>query len=80
MKTKIINYIKGWEKRGYPDGIPDECHPDIERHKLAPSYRRICIAIMKNDVQLQSLGFTRQKCFYYTLLKKEEIAQRQLQK
>ena len=76
FRTKIEKYISNWESKCYHEGIPDECHPDIERNKLAPSYRQICIAIMKNDYQLQYLGFNRKKCLAYMELKRIELQQK----
>ncbi|MDD5358281.1 MAG: hypothetical protein PHX80_03990 [Candidatus Nanoarchaeia archaeon] len=70
---KINKYIKLWEARGYPNGIPDEAPALLEMYCKAPSYRAICRAILKNDIQLESLGFTREKCDIYTILKKIEL-------
>lgn len=69
-------WIKKWEGRGYSSGIPDEADMGIELAERAPSYRRICMAIMKNDVQLESLGYTREVCATYMSIKREELIQR----
>ena len=74
MRKKIEQYIKTWEQRCYSEGIPDEVPQEVE--SLVPSYKRICFAIMKNDVQLQSLGFARTKCKIYGELKRVELRQR----
>jgi len=42
----------------------------------APSYRAICRAILKNDLQLTSLGFSKDGCESYDILKKIEIEAR----
>ena len=76
MKRRIADYVKLWEERCYPDGIPDEAPPELEAAGLVPSYRRICAAIIKNDVQLQTLGYSRQKCPIYMEIKRIEIAAR----
>lgn len=76
MKKKIQKYIKQWENRCYEDGIPDEVPIRIEQLNKAPSYKKICIAIMRNDFQLESLGFTRQKSKTYHELKKIELQER----
>lgn len=73
MKSKIRSYISSWRKQGYPDGIPDEADPRLEALGKAPSYRWICRAIMRNDVSLASLGFTREKCDAYMAIKRVEI-------
>lgn len=76
MVDKIRQYIKLWENRCYHSGIPDELPYEIESNLLAPSYRKICIAIMKNDVALKSLGFEPRRSKYYDELKRIELAQR----
>jgi predicted phosphoadenosine phosphosulfate sulfurtransferase len=75
FKTKIKKHINVWESR-LPNGIPDECHSDIERNKLYPSYKQICIAIMKNDYALKTLGYDSVKCLVYDELKKIELRDR----
>jgi predicted phosphoadenosine phosphosulfate sulfurtransferase len=76
MKNKILRYVASWEKRGYPEGIPDEAPLELEALNKVPSYRLICWAIMKNDVHLQTLGYSRPKCEAYMALKKVEIEER----
>ena len=76
FKTKIYHWIKKWEGRGYPDGIPDEAPSNLEDRLRVPSYRMICLAIMKNDMTLETLGFARPNCELYNLIKRREIAAR----
>ena len=76
MKAKIDKYIASWKRKGYPQGLPDEAPVRLEELGKVPSYRAICIAIMKNDKALESLGFTRKPCSLYMELKREEIALR----
>jgi predicted phosphoadenosine phosphosulfate sulfurtransferase len=73
---KINSYIKGWEKKGYPNGIPDECPSELEKLNIVPSYRKICIAIIKNVHNLEDLGFKREKSKVYSELKRIEINER----
>lgn len=75
-KEKIIKYIHEWEKRGYEEGIPDEAPSVLEKRGLVPSYRLICIAIMRNYNNLEILGFPREKCKIYQEIKREEIYNR----
>ncbi len=75
-KENIRNYIKNWEKRGYEDGIPDEAPIELERRNLVPSYRMICIALMRNPNNLEMLGINRVKCNIYQEIKREEIYNR----
>jgi predicted phosphoadenosine phosphosulfate sulfurtransferase len=76
MRQKVYNFISTWENRGYKQGIPDEADPKIEAMGLAPSYRRICRAILTNDLALTSLGFSKEKTEAYSLLKKIELEKR----
>ena len=82
MKNKIQEYIETWRGRCYFDDIPDESPSEIL--EKVPSYKRIALAILKNDYPLKSLGFTPKKSKYYSILKKIEIEERnannQLQK
>jgi len=74
MRTRIENYIKTWEQRCYHDGIPDEAPNEIS--DMVPSYKRIAIAILRNDYSLKSLGFTPKTSMFYTILKGIEIKAR----
>lgn len=76
LKERIIDYIKIQERKGYINGLPDEAPAILEEYGKVPSYRRICLAIMKNDVQLQTLGYSRKPCSAYMELKRIEIEQR----
>ena len=76
MKRKIISYISTWEQKDYHDGIPDEADPKLEALGLVPSYRQICRAILKNDLALTSLGFSKPKTEFYSLLKRIELEER----
>lgn len=76
MKTRIEKYIQEWEKRCYSEGIPDEVPIRLQQLNKAPSYKQICIAVLRNDYSLKSLGFTPQKSAYYSELKRIEISQR----
>lgn len=76
MRDKIEAWIHKWEGRGYPDGLPDEAPRNLEEMGKVPSYRMVCMAIMKNDVTLESLGYSRPPCEAYNLLKRKEINER----
>ena len=76
MKARIGGYVKTWEGRGYQDGIPDEAPSVLESLNKVPSYRTICLAIMKNDTALLTLGFSREPCQAYTALKRIELKAR----
>lgn len=77
MKRKINSYVSTWTKRGYQGGIPDEADANLEALNKVPSYRAIVKAILKNDVALISLGFSKEKSTHYMALKKLEIENRE---
>lgn len=70
-----MQYVETWEKRCYTDGIPDLA-PDCIRDKV-PDYRKIAIALLNNDLQLTSLGYSGFKSDYYSMLKRIEIDARE---
>lgn len=76
MRQKIRRYIATWEGRGYAEGLPDEAPGVLESLNKVPSYRSICMAIMKNDSSLLSLGYARPACEVYMVLKRIELVQR----
>jgi predicted phosphoadenosine phosphosulfate sulfurtransferase len=75
-KEKIREYVDKWEKRGYNKGIPDEAPFELEKLGIVPSYRVICMALMKNENNLEILGYQRKKTLVYSELKRIEIEQR----
>lgn len=64
-KNKIYKFVKWWEQRGYPDGIPDEADYQLEQKKDVPSWRRICKSLLRNDYWCKGLSFTQQKSHAY---------------
>lgn len=58
---------------GYSNGIPDEVPSRLMELRKAPSYKAICIAILKNDITLKSLGFQPKISKYYHILKSIEL-------
>jgi predicted phosphoadenosine phosphosulfate sulfurtransferase len=70
--NEIQAYVKTWENRCYNTGIPDECPVEID--DMVPSYKKIAIAILKND--LRGLGFEPKQSKYYSILKRIEIQAR----
>jgi predicted phosphoadenosine phosphosulfate sulfurtransferase len=66
--NKIFTFINWWtEKGGYYDldgnfcgmygQIPDEVNPKLEAEKKAPSWRRICKALLRSDYWCKGLTF-----------------------
>jgi predicted phosphoadenosine phosphosulfate sulfurtransferase len=62
---KFRVFIGWWKKRGYVDGIPDEAPVVLENKKLAPSYRRMCKVLLRNDHWCKSLNFTQPRSAVY---------------
>ena len=53
-------FMKGWRRRGYAV-IPDEAPPELEANQWAPSWRRMCKSLLRNDWWCKGLGFTQPK-------------------
>jgi len=64
-KEKISIFINKWVDRCYIPDIPDEVYYNLENLGKVPSYRRICKAVLKNDFQLKTLGFSQPKSKTY---------------
>lgn len=65
-KDKIAVFLHWWAQRGYPDGIPD----DGEMTKDAPSWKRICKSLLRNDYWCKGLSFTQTSSAAYERYKK----------
>jgi len=58
-------FINGWKERGYTNGIPDEAPKVLEDKHWAPSYRRLCKVLLRNDWWCKGLGLTQPKSEAY---------------
>lgn len=58
-------FIRGWRGRGYIDDIPDEAPAVLENAHWAPSYRRLCKVLLRNDYWCKGLGLTQPKSEAY---------------
>lgn len=65
-RNKIMLHEKWWVERGYSDGIPDESPYELEAQRLAPSWRRVCKSLLRNDHYCKGLGFTQHKSTAYS--------------
>jgi len=63
--NKIFTFENWWKERGYENGIPDEAPYILESKKLAPSWRRVCKSLLRNDFWCKGLGFTQHKTDAY---------------
>lgn len=76
MRERIEQYVNEWKRRGYSTDIPDEVPSSLMAENLAPSYKAIAIAILKNDHHLTALGFSAPHSAWYDELKRIEIRAR----
>lgn len=65
FENKIILFQQWWMKKGYPDGIPDEADYRLEAARKAPSWRRVCKSLLRNDYWCKGLGFSQHKSAGY---------------
>lgn len=65
FENKISVFYNWWLERGYPDGMPDEADYKMEVERLAPSWRRVCKSLLRNDYWCKGLGFTQHKTEAY---------------
>ncbi len=64
-KNKIAVYMRWWMQRGYPEGIPDVSDLKLENNQKAPSWRRVCKTLLRNDYWCKYLGFSPTKTSAY---------------
>lgn len=57
-KNKIAVFLRWYEERGYPNGIPDE---GSATDKKTPSWTRICKSLLRNDYWCKGLSFSQHK-------------------
>lgn len=61
-ENKVAVYLKWYADRGYPNGIPDA---GSATDKTAPSWTRICKALLRNDYWCKGLSFSQHKSAAY---------------
>lgn len=64
-QNKIVLYQRWFSSRGYPNGIPDEAPYELEQAGKAPSWRKVCKTLLRNDYWCKGLGFSQQKSHAY---------------
>ena len=67
-KRRFRKFISGWHDRGY-EQIPDEAPRQLEAKCWAPSWRRMCKVILRNDYWCKGLGQTQPKSEAYGIFK-----------
>lgn len=76
-ERRVAEYIIAWKNRGYQEDIPDEVPDVLMSLGLAPSYKAICYALLKNDLKLEALGFSGgKKSRWYSIFKRIELEER----
>lgn len=63
-RERFTKFIAQWKKRGY-EKIPDAAPHDLEVKQWAPSWRRMCRCILRNDYYCKGLGQTQPKSEAY---------------
>jgi len=63
-RERFIKFIAGWKQRGY-ETIPDYAPHDLEVKCWAPSWRRMCRCILRNDYYCKGLGQSQPKSEAY---------------
>lgn len=61
---RFKKFIAGWKQRGY-DTIPDEAPHELEVKCWAPSWRRMCRVLLRNDHWCKGLGQAQPKSDAY---------------
>ena len=74
IHEKIRGYNAVWVKRCYKEGIPDTV--PFEVYDKAPSWQKIAMCVLKNDLYLTGLGFKGFESVYYGELKRIELKAR----
>lgn len=62
--VRFKKFIYGWHRRGYAT-IPQEAPPELEAKCWAPSWRRMCKVLLRNDWWCKGLGMTQPKSAAY---------------
>lgn len=57
-RIKIGVFLRWYAHRGYGAGIPDEADAKDEAARKAPSWRRVCKMLLRNDYWAKGLSFT----------------------
>jgi predicted phosphoadenosine phosphosulfate sulfurtransferase len=61
---RFKKFLHGWKTRGYPI-IPDSAPPELESKCWAPSWRRLCKVLLRNDYWCKGLGQAQPKSAAY---------------
>lgn len=73
--VRFKKFIYGWHNRGY-NVIPDEAPPELEADCWAPSWRRMCKVLLRNDFWCKGLGQTQPKSAAWVKFKEIRTARK----
>lgn len=76
---RFKKFIYGWHQRGYNE-IPDEAPLELEAKCWAPSWRRMCKVLLRNDYWCKGLGQAQPKSEAYQKYLELKKASRQKQR
>jgi predicted phosphoadenosine phosphosulfate sulfurtransferase len=74
-EVRFKKFIVGWRRRGYAV-IPDEAPPELEAKCWAPSWRRMCKVLLRNDYWCKGLGLAQPKSAAYERYKELKKAKK----
>lgn len=72
-------YVEMWRSRCYFNDIPDRLPDLLEATGRAPSWHKIAICLLKNDMGLRGLGFTEQSYDRASIKRIEAMSQKSVQ-
>lgn len=73
---RISAYVSMWESRCYEAGIPDDLPELLAKTNRAPSWKKIAVCILRNDMKLRGLGYT-EESYNRELIRAIEGAEKQ---
>lgn len=73
---RFKKFIYSWHKRGYKS-IPEEAPPELEAQCWAPSWRRMCRVLLRNDWWCSGLGQSQPKSEAYKRFKEIKKAKKE---
>lgn len=73
---RFKKFIYGWHNRGY-DKIPEEAPAELESKCWAPSWRRMCKVLLRNDYWCKGLGQAQPKSEAYQKYKEIKKAKKE---
>jgi len=74
--VRFKKFIYGWHQRGYKT-IPEEAPHELEVKCWAPSWRRMCRVLLRNDYWCKGLGQAQPKSEAYEKYKQIKKARKQ---